>query len=331
MPPDHGSAQGEATTAQLSPRGKDLHGIFWCLVFLILDALQAVFFGSFLQRMDAFFTGALVFGVPTFLILLWLWFWDRQQLRLAFANFGAVAGLNITAAGAWLAYLIALQLVEPAIAFTLFSGIIPIAAVAARRFGFHEALPVRNRLEAAGHIILVLGMMVLAVATLAGLSGFVRGGMIAAFSGLFLAVASGVFITGMLLYGGRLDSGGVQPLAQFGLRFPLYVVLALGGYWLGIDAKDPITFRDVLIILTVGSILLAFPIYAVQKAVSLTSTLTIAAFAAAGPLVVFILQLAEGRVDYSPATAIGLAIYFTGALVAAFGGVKGSVGRDVNN
>ncbi|MGI9400817.1 MAG: hypothetical protein ACR2O0_06150 [Rhizobiaceae bacterium] len=324
MSPEPGSSPSE-TTSQLSPRTREIHGIMWCMVFLVLDALQAVFFGTYLQRMDSFFTGALVFGVPTILILTWLWFYDRQQLRLAFSDFKALAGLNITAAGAWLAYLIAVQLLEPAIAFTLFSGILPIAAVAARRFGFHEALPVRNRLEAAGHVILILGMLVLAVGTLAGYSGFVRGGILAASSGLFLAIASGIFITGMLLYGARLDSSGVRPLAQFGLRFPLYIVLAIGGYWLGIDAKGPITPQDILIILTIGSILLAFPIYAVQKAVSLTSTLTIAAIAAAGPLVVFVLQLAEGRVDYSPATAIGLAIYFIGAIAVALGGVKGSV------
>ncbi|MEM7464929.1 MAG: DMT family transporter [Pseudomonadota bacterium] len=307
----------------------EVHGILWCFVFLVLDALQAVFFGTYLQRTDAFFTGALVFGVPTVLILLWLCFWEREQLRLAFADLSSLIGLNVTAAGAWLTYLIALQLVEPAIAFTLFSGILPIAAVASRRFGFREALPVRNRLEAVGHIILILGMLVLAVGTLAGYSGFVRGGFLAAFAGLSLAIASGVFITGMLLYGGRLDSGGVRPLAQFGLRFPLYVILALIGYWMGIDAKDPITSRDILILLTIGSLLLAFPIYAVQKAVSLTSTLTITAIAAAGPLVVFVLQMVEGRVDYSAATAFGLAIYFIGAIAAALGGVKGSVSRRV--
>lgn len=324
---DRGPMHAGSTTAQLAPRRRELQGVFWCLVFLVLDALQAVFFGSFLQRMDAFFTGALVFGLPSAGILIWLWLGDRQQLRLAIANFGALVGLNITAAGAWLTYLIALQLVEPAVAFTLFSGIIPIAALVARRFGFPEAVPVRNRLEAFGYVILLVGMGVLIAATLTGYSGFVRGGAFIAFSGLLLALVSGVLITGMLLYGGRLDSGGVRPLAQFGLRFPLYVVLALGGWWLGLDAKNPVTSHDVLIILTVGMLLLAFPIYAVQKAVSLTSTLTIAAFAAAGPLLVFVLQLAEGRVDYAPATAIGLAIYFTGALVAAFGSVKGSAHR----
>jgi hypothetical protein len=37
----------------------------------------------------------------------------------------------------------------------------------------------------------------------------------------------------------------------------------------------------------VGLAVLAFPTYAVQKAISLTSPLTIGAFAAAGPFVVF--------------------------------------------
>lgn len=298
-------------------------GIFWCLVFVVLDALQAVYFGGFLQRVDAFYTGALVFGVPCALILGWLWLADRDQLSRAMGNTSALTGLNVTAAGAWIAYLLALQLIEPAIAFTLFSGVIPISAIAARRFGFHEALPVRNRIEAAGYVAVLTGMAVLAAVTLFGMSGFVRGGAAAAAGGLILALLSGVFITGMLLYGGRLHFSGVRPLAQFGLRFPLYTVLAIGGYLLGLDAKAPPTTGDTIVILTIGMVLLAFPIYAVQKAVAMTSTLTIGAFAATGPLLVFVFQLADGRVAYAPATAIGLAIYFVGAIVGATGAAAG--------
>lgn len=69
---------------------------------------------------------------------------------------------------------------------------------------------------------------------------------------------------------------------------------------------------------------MAFPVFAMQKAISLMSTLTLAAITALGPLFVFLFQILEGRVDYAPATMTGLIIYFTGAILAAYGGAKSS-------
>jgi hypothetical protein len=76
------------------------------------------------------------------------------------------------------------------------------------------------------------------------------------------------------------------------------------------------------IAIAAGLVLLAFPVYAVQKAVSLSTTLTIGTAAAVTPLVVFLLQRVEGRVEYSRATLAGLAIYFAGAMLAALGNVR---------
>jgi drug/metabolite transporter (DMT)-like permease len=165
-------------------------------------------------------------------------------------------------------------------------------------------------------------MLFLAASTILGWSGFVRGGIGIAVSGIVLSVLTGVLMAAMLLYGSRLDKVGVGPVAQFGLRFPLFLVLALAAYLLGIDDKGPVPLEDMLVAIAAGLVLLAFPVYAVQKAVSMSSTLTIGTAAAVAPLVVFLLQMVEGRVEYSRATLAGLAIYFAGALLAAFGGVR---------
>ncbi len=108
-------------------------------------------------------------------------------------------------------------------------------------------------------------------------------------------------------------------MAQFGLRFPLYIVLSIGGVALGLDAKGPVPVADIALAVGIGLVIMAFPIYAVQRAVALVSTLTIGAITALGPLFVFGLQTIEGRVDYAPATLFGLAIYFAGAAIAAAG------------
>ena len=297
-------------------------GMAWCFIFVILEAAQAVFFGGVFQRMDAFLIGSLVFGLTTVGSVGWTYLRDAKQLEAAFRNRSALIGMNVTAAGGWLAYLFSIQLIEPAVAFTIFSGAVPITAIIAARLGVREASPVRNRFEAFGNVILAVGLVVLAGYTIAGWSGFVRGGVLIAVAGVALAAFSGVLITGMLFYCHRLDRSGVGPVAQFGLRFLLYIVLSIGGTGLGLDYKGPVPSGDILYAVAVGLFIMAFPIYAVQKAVTLVSSLTIGAVTALGPLFVFAFQVIEGRVDYAQSTLVGMSIYFVGAMIAVAGSAR---------
>lgn len=297
-------------------------GLVWCFTFVVLEAVQAVFFGGVFQRMDAFLIGSLVFGLTTAGAVSWTWVRDPEQISRAFANREALIGMNVSAAGGWIAYLVAIQLVEPAVAFTMFSGMVPLAALLAARFGVPEASRARNRLEMLGYIVLAVGLVVLVAITLAGLSGFVRGGAFVAVAGISLAALSGALVAWMLLYCHRLDRAGVGPVAQFGLRFLFYIVLSLGGVALGLDAKGEVPVGDLALAVFVGLLVIAFPIYAVQKAVTLVSPLTIGAVTALGPLFVFSFQVMEGRVEFAQATLFSLGIYFIGAAIAAFGSAR---------
>ncbi|MDB4222767.1 hypothetical protein N9850_03260 [Granulosicoccus sp.] len=205
-------------------------GLLWCFCFVVLEAIQAVFFGGVFQHMDAFLVGTCVFGLST------------------------AASLTIT--------------------------------------------------------------------TVLGLSGFVRGGIAIAISGAVLAVLSGTLITGMLFYGQRLHVLGVGPMAQFGLRFGFYLVLSLCATVIGFDSKGHVSLSYLMYVVAIGLLIMAFPIYAVQKAVSLVPTLTIATVTALGPLFVFTFQIVEGRVTSSPETLLGLCIYFSGAVIAAIGSAR---------
>lgn len=320
-------AEHRNTGSEVGTGSGGTSGLAWCTTFLILDAIQAVYCGGIFQRIDSFGFGAIVFGAPAVLAIAWVWLTRPTQLAAALKARSSLIWLNITTAGAWGTYLIAIQLIEPAVAFTLFSGIIPVSALVAARIGIGAPVGRQSTMEKAGMVLLIVGMALLAAFTLMGLSGFVRGGLAVALTGLGLALVAGTLITGMLLSSHGLVRSGVGPLAQFGLRFPLYIVLAAGGYALGLDAKASIPLPDYLVAVAIGLAVLAFPIYAVQKAVALTSTATIAAFAAAGPLVVFVLQIFEGRVDYSAATLAGLIVYFAGALTSALAGALAGLRR----
>ena len=88
--------------------------------------------------------------------------------------------------------------------------------------------------------------------TIAGWSGFVRGGIEVAVAGVFLSVFEGVLFTWMLIYCQRMDRGGVGPTAVFGLRFPLYIVVAGGLAAAGIDQKVELSTFEIATIVAIG-------------------------------------------------------------------------------
>ncbi len=296
-----------------------VQGLLWCLTFAVLDAVQAVFFGGMFQRLDTFLVGLLVFGLTSCAALGCIVLRHPSQLRIARGNVVPVVGMNIAFALGWLSYLFSIQLIEPAVAFTVFTGMVPLTMIAASRFGIAGAASARNRFEKAGNLGLLGGIVVLCAITLAGLSGFVRGGTVIAGAGLVLAAAAGVFITWMLLCSKTLDREGLKPLTQFGLRFFAYLAACLAGWMLALDVKQTVPPGELAYAVLIGVLTMAFPIYAVQKAVSLVSPLTIGAFAAVSPLFVFGFQLIEGRIEYAPMTLVGLSVCFAGASVAVLG------------
>ncbi|MEL7113183.1 MAG: DMT family transporter [Pseudomonadota bacterium] len=297
-------------------------GLIWAFTFVILEAAQAVFFGGVFQDYDSYLIGAAVFGFTALGALTWTGFRAADELRTAWANGAALLGLNLSTAFVWIAYFFALQMIEPAVVFTIFSGLIPIAVLVAWVLGVPEASPLRNRTEGAGLLIIVIGIGYLVAITMLGQSGYVRGGRNVALAGLLLTGVSGASLAAMMIYSQRLNRLGVSPVVQYGLRFPLYVAVALAGAFLGLDAKGLIDPGGLVIVVLVGFVIMAFPVFAMQKAISLMSTLSLAAITALGPLFVFLFQIIEGRVNYAPATMIGLLIYFTGAILAAYGGAK---------
>ena len=65
---------------------------------------------------------------------------------------------------------------------------------AAYRQGVPEGEAIRNRTEAAGIVLIVVGVLFLAIVTVTGQSGFVRGGASAGTLGVVFAIADGVFL-----------------------------------------------------------------------------------------------------------------------------------------
>jgi len=303
-------------------------GLLWAFAFVLLEAVQYVFFGGLFQRMSAFQFGFWVFLITSSAFIAWSCWQRPDEVKLVLGNPRLLIAINVTAALAWVSYLGAVQLIEPAIAYTIGAGVMPLTAYLAWRWQVPEGEPMRNRIEATGNVILLFSVFLLAVVTLLGWSGFVRGNVMTALAGVLLAIADGVLFTWLLIFCQRLDRIGVRPATVFGFRFPLYVVVAGVATFGGVEAGggpggDP-GFRATLLVVIIGIILIVPPLVALQKAVALVSTLTIGTVTALGPFIIFGLQLVEGRVVYSTATMIGIALYSAGAVIAAIGAVRAS-------
>ena len=297
-------------------------GVLMALVFVVLESAQFVFFGGLFQRMSSFLFGFLVFGITVIGFVGWTALRNPRQIEVAISNPLPLIGVNVAATLAFAAYLTSVQLVEPAITYTISAGAMPITTYILYRFGVVEGEAMRNRMEAGGNLLLLCGIVYLAIITVAGWSGFVRGDWRIAATGVLLAIVDGVAFTWVLVYSQRLSRLGIGPGAVLGLRLPLYVLVAGGCVVLQVDGGDTPGALEIAWFVLIGLLLTAPPLYTLQTAISMISTLTISALTALGPFVIFGLQLLEGRVDYSPATLAGLSIYFAGALSAAFGAVR---------
>lgn len=300
-------------------------GLICCLSFVTLEAFQAVYLGAVFQNVDSFLVGTWVFGISVVGCTLATAIFRPAELAASGRAWRIVVALNLFAALTWITYFIAVQLIEPAVVFTIFSGMVPLGTVIAGWLGLPEARSPKRQFVHVGNALILLSILVLAAITVFGFSGFVRGGWPAALVGVTLSALSGGCTAFVILYSVRLNGRGVGPLAQFGLRFVFYTLLALMAFLIGLDDKGvPTPASDLAWIILTGLVVIAFPLYLVQKAVPLIHASVIAAMTALGPVMVFLMQLFDGRVDYSMATLAGLTIYILGALMAIYGTTKPS-------
>lgn len=302
-------------------------GLMYCLVFVSLEAFQAVYLGAVFQKVDSFLVGAWVFGISVVGCTVMTAIFRPDELAVSLRAWRIVLALNLFAAVTWCTYFLAVQLIEPAIVFTIFSGTVPMGTVLAKLIGLPEASSFRRKSVDLGNILIFLAILFLAAITVLGFSGFVRGGWLMAVAGVVLSALSGTCTAFVILFSVRLNGHGVGPLAQFGFRFLLYTCLALIAFAAGLDDKgDHTVAADLALVVLIGLAVIAFPLYLVQRAIPLLQASVIAAMTALGPVMVFLMQLMESRVDYSGATLVGVSIYMAGALLAVFGATRPAAG-----
>jgi hypothetical protein len=270
---------------------REATGFLVAAAFVLLAAVRDVYLGGLFQRITPLLIAIVAFSLCTVLV-------------------------NITTACAWVGFLYALKLIEPTIVQILYSGIGPLSVIwIERNFSTAGGVPL-SRPERIAFLGLFAALMFSAVVVLAGLSGAPSASIGDAALGVIFAAGGGIAISVATMLCRRLNDAGVTPSALLALRFPAtaasaFAVLALspsglptGSAWL--DA-----------VLVIAALLIVLASFVNQVAISLASPLTVRVVLAVGPVLIFFLQMVEGRLAASLYSLTAATLYAFAALAAA--------------
>jgi len=279
----------------------------WCIVFVLMESWQTVYFGSVLQRISPSLFGALVFGASSIGAIAFSLWTHPYQIRIIRENIRLIVIINVFGTFAWLNYLSAIKHIEPAIALTIYSATIPMTIL------FIGKTPL-SFIGRAGVVSLVSSILFLSTISITGLSGFIGYGFSSTVLSLIGCVVAGIAISVVLLQSKQLSSAGLQSLSVFGLRFMLFAIVSAVIF---LYSKQSTSFSgsSISMIIFLGIVLVSVPLYAVQKAIEIANARTVGVFTATTPIVVVLLQIFEGRVSFSYPTLVGITIYATGAIL----------------
>ena len=297
-----------------SDRNPEAVGLLLSLAFIVLASVRDVYLGGLFQQVSPLAVAVTAFSLCTLAFLAIALVRDRPGLVTLVRHRRRLGWVNATTALAWLSFFFALRAAEPALVQILFFGVGPLSMTWIDRRVTAASptplAPVERRLR----LGLTVSLGFAATVVVGGLSGLGAQPPGRAVLGVALALGGGLSIATSTLLCRTLNDAGVRPATLLSLRFPGAVVLAA--------ALAPMSGDDVLGSLTPGVavaslLLIVLPNYVNQIGVALASPVTVRAVLALGPVVVFALQLLDGRLSSSPATLTACGLYGLFAVAAA--------------
>ncbi len=134
--------------------------------------------------------------------------------------------------------------------------------------------------------------------------------------GVVLAASGGVAISVSTMLCRILNDAGVTPGVVLSLRYPATALSAAVLASLS-PSGLPASLSSVDAFMAIASLLIIVPSYVNQVGISLASPLTVRAVLATGPVLIFVVQLVEGRLSASPFSLTAALLYALVAIAAA--------------
>ena len=122
-------------------------------------------------------------------------------------------------------------------------------------------------------------------------------------------IVSGASITISLLLSKRLNERGIGADSVTAGRYLLIILVAFVAVLFGDVPSGPATIHQWAILAAATTVLIVLPLYSLQLGIARTAPLTAHVIRSLGPVCVFALELLDGRIGYSAATLIGIALY----------------------
>jgi drug/metabolite transporter (DMT)-like permease len=298
-------------------QGREAAGYLVALGFVCLAAVRDVYLGGAVQQIQPALIAMVAFSLCT-VVFSPAVLRSGTSIGVFRSRPGDLLWVNFTSAGAWIAYLFSLKLIEPTIVQILYSGIGPLSIVWIERHlsTVGKALSPTQAERFASRALLASLMLAAAIVP-AGLSGVPDQPIGESAIGVALALGGGVLISASTMLCRKLNDAGATPSAVLALRYPMMPICAAV-----VVAYSPAGLPSGLgwidVALGVAVLLIIVPSYVNQVAISLASPLTVRVVLAVGPVLIFLCQLIEGRLAVSPYSLLAAVLYGCAAISAAF-------------
>jgi hypothetical protein len=296
---------------------RELLGPGLVLVFVVTQAFRDVYFGTAFQGIDFFFVIVLAFSLSTVAFAAVTAIREPAAFARMRRELPALAWINVTTAIAWISYFFSLKHLQPSVVNTLHSGAGPLTVILLASFGIHIARPSAvNQAERLCYAGLAASLGFLCWAVLTGQSGLWSESLLVTAAGLVLPAVSGASITISLLWCKRLNERGIGADAITASRYWLIIAIALLVEVVGARPTGVGSAADFAVLAVVTTALIVLPLYSLQLGIARTAPLTAHVIRSLGPVLIFGLELADGRIAYSGPVLVGIVLYSFFALAS---------------
>jgi drug/metabolite transporter (DMT)-like permease len=279
-----------------------LTGVVYVLGFVLLANANAVFSGRLLQSLHPF-----VFLFWAFIITVSFYATTQFLLngRSAFSvtrdSLWPLIALNMTSAFNWIGYFFALRYLEPAIVAAIMCGFGPVSVVVLEKMIQRNSLSRYAYVAAIGTIV---GATFLVWTSFIGLAGIRSNSTIDVIIGLCAALAGGISqaLTTIVIKELGRRSWTASKIMVHRFYLLLLVVSVLTAFGPGISISSGTQFNMFLIAVVLGVIT---PLFLLQRGILLSDPFTTSVLLALGPVLTYLFQLFDDRIEFSITSAIG--------------------------
>lgn len=273
-------------------------GILLIFSFNILSGVQAVYLSGMLQKADVFSTLILTF------LLVSLYFYVAQSISkkpLVETRWKDWIGVNLTTAGSWLGFFIALKYIEPAISSALANSIGPLVTILITVFILKtDKLSAPQMVTALG---VMASMIFMINSTFSGNSAMGHIDRDDAILGVVMSFVCGVSMALNTLASKSLNQKGVTPGKIMSKRFLLLIGIAFVLSDKPVLVYTATTFYwEILMIAVIGNII---PLYCLQLGIKKSDPLIVSFSLVAAPIIYLFIQMFNSRLTFSMESLIG--------------------------